>query len=334
MRLINYSNSMHTYKVKKKVNKIKTVQYILVILFLVLMSGFLFENISNSKISSLNKTKTRIATIDGNKIHYNIQGQGPFTVVLENDIAITSNEWNKVVKEGSKDFKFFTYDRAGYGKSEVTKGEISPEKQAKELHTILKKSGAKSPYIMVSHGYGSAITNEFLKLYKDEVGAVVLVNGYTKTMVDSKEFQKYSKNKVLGLKLQKSLSKLGVTRMVDKLNLLEYEKGFLYNLKDEEQTIYRNYRVSGELCNTYMGELKGLNNTSFLKEKELGNTPLMVITSKKREELEDQKSLLNISERSDINTLEEEDVFIPLERPDAVINGIKSVTKKLPKVNE
>ncbi|MEW8957473.1 alpha/beta fold hydrolase, partial [Clostridium sp.] len=136
MRLINYSNSMHTYKVKRKINKIKLIQYVLVILFLVLMSGFLFENISNSKIKALNKSKTRIATIDGAKIHYNIQGQGPFTVVLENDIATTSNEWNKVIKEGSKDFKFFTYDRAGYGKSEITNGEINPKKQAEELHTI------------------------------------------------------------------------------------------------------------------------------------------------------------------------------------------------------
>ncbi|MEW8957262.1 MAG: hypothetical protein AB2369_12100, partial [Clostridium sp.] len=187
---------------------------------------------------------------------------------------------------------------------------------------------------MVSHGYGSAVTNEFINLYKDEVGAVVLIDGYTETMVGSEEFEKYKKNKVMALKLQSTLSNVGITRFLDELNLLEYEEGFLNNLKEEEQTIYRNYRVSGDFCNTYIGELKGVNSTSFLKENALGDIPLMVITSKKGEELKEQEKLLNLSERSDINILEDENVFIPLERSDAVINGIKSVTKKLPKVNE
>lgn len=333
MKLINHSNSMHTYKVKRKINKFKLIEYIIVILFLSLITGFLYEAISNNKIVTSNKIKNKIVTINGSKIQYNTQGQGSFTVVLESDMGMTNQEWSKVLKAAPKDMRLFYYDRAGLGKSESTEKEVTPETEAKELYKILNKAGLNGPYILVGNGYGSLITQEFINLYKDDVGGVVFVDGYTNEDIQSNEFKKENKNQITKLKSQKLLSRIGITRAMDKFNIIKYPKGLLEGLSESDVELYRNYRVTGSFCETFLKERESLASLKVnnLSEGVLEDKPVFVITSRKGEQLERQKEFLKLSSKSEINSLEDNDILIPLEKPETIVNAIKSVSKKIPK---
>ncbi|WP_454055517.1 alpha/beta fold hydrolase [Clostridium sp. Marseille-Q7071] len=46
-----------------------------------------------------------------------------------------------------------------------------------EMHTALIESGEKSPYVLVGHSYASLQMIRFAQLYKDEVSALVLIDG-------------------------------------------------------------------------------------------------------------------------------------------------------------
>lgn len=333
MKLINHSNSMHTYKVKRKINKFKLIEYIIVILFLSLITGFLYEAISNNKIVTSHKTKTKIVTINESKIQYNVQGQGPFTVVLESDMGMTSQEWNKVLKAAPKDMKLFYYDRAGLGKSDSTEKQVTIETQAKELHTILNKAGLKGPYILVGSGYGSLITQEFINLYKDDVGGAVFIDGYTNEHIKSADFIKENKSQIIKLKSEKLLSRIGITRAMDKFNIIKYPKGLLKGLSESDIELYRNYRVTGSFCETFLKEREAVDSLKVnnLSEEVLEDKPVFVITSKKEEQLEMQKEFLKLSTKSEISSLDDSDIVITLDKSDSVVNAIKSVSKKIPK---
>lgn len=336
MKLLNQSNSLHTFKIKKKINKLKLFQIIFVLVFVLVMGGLILEAIIYSNINNKYKQKLRSTTIENSKIYFNTSslGNAEYTVVLENDIGMTSIEWKRFIKDAPKELRYFYYNRAGYGESETIKKDRTPENAAKELYEVLKKQGYKAPYILVGHGYGGLIMTSFAQNYSDEVGGLVLVDSYSEEELKSGELKKKINEKYI-VQFESIIGKIGVNRIIDSFGGIKYPKGLMENLTKEESAEFRNYRVSRDYCKAYGNELRDFSKSNLSSQNEglLKDKPLAIITSKGGDSLEYQKKLLNMSSKSELNRLEDT-TYVPIERPDAIYNGIKFIIKKMPKTIE
>lgn len=65
--------------------------------------------------------------ISSAKIAYKIHGKGQFTVIIEPALGSCSAEWWHIAEKLSDRYKVLVYERAGYGKSSVSKLPRTPE---------------------------------------------------------------------------------------------------------------------------------------------------------------------------------------------------------------
>jgi pimeloyl-ACP methyl ester carboxylesterase len=77
---------------------------------------------------------SNIAAVNGAKISYEIQGEGP-TLVLLNDGILDRRMWNDQVAAFSKDYKVIRYDFRGWGKSELPQ---QPFSHVDDLYQLLQ----------------------------------------------------------------------------------------------------------------------------------------------------------------------------------------------------
>jgi pimeloyl-ACP methyl ester carboxylesterase len=89
----------------------------------------------------------------------------------------TANDWAKVQPAVSSFARVCSYDRAGLGKSD--KAESKPQSVdeiVENLHTLLKVSGEKGPFILVGHSLGGIYVRAFVTRFPDEVAGLVFVD--------------------------------------------------------------------------------------------------------------------------------------------------------------
>ncbi len=73
-------------------------------------------------------------------------------------------------------FTSISYDRAGILWSERGQNPKSGEQMAKELHLMLEKANAPTPYILVGHSFGGTLVRFFVNQYPAEVAGILLVD--------------------------------------------------------------------------------------------------------------------------------------------------------------
>jgi pimeloyl-ACP methyl ester carboxylesterase len=115
----------------------------------------------------------------GRRLAYYCTGRsadgGP-TILLEagagNDAAI----WSKVQPALSASARVCSYDRAGYGRSDLDPGPRDAEHVLSDLRAALKAADIAPPYLLVGHSLGSYFMRQFATFYPDEVVGMVLVD--------------------------------------------------------------------------------------------------------------------------------------------------------------
>lgn len=163
--------------IKKKI--IKRKRNILAVILLVLILGFVYEQVGEHLDSNRFQPPGKIINVDGHNMHIFAEGKGNATVVFAAGWKIPCPyvDFYPLYNELSKHTRIAVYDRPGYGWSEKANTPRDIDVIAKEMHELLKKSGEKAPYILVGHSIGSLEVIRFAQLYKDEVKGVVLIDG-------------------------------------------------------------------------------------------------------------------------------------------------------------
>ncbi len=120
----------------------------------------------------------KLVDIGGFKLHINSTGKrnSKPTLVIEAGAGGHSEYYYWLAKGLQDSLRVVRYDRAGIGYSEQSDTPRDPETIARELHTLLKKTGESPPYILAGHSHGGHYIRIFKKLYPKEVAALVFLD--------------------------------------------------------------------------------------------------------------------------------------------------------------
>lgn len=110
------------------------------------------------------------------RLSIDCSGQGSPAVILDGGMGVPALGWLLVHPGVARFSRVCSYDRAGYGWSEVGPKPRTSLQIAKELKVLLDSSGEKGPYILVGHSFGGYNVRMFIALYPSDVAGIVLVD--------------------------------------------------------------------------------------------------------------------------------------------------------------
>lgn len=84
----------------------------------------------------------KVVQINGKNWHYQIMGEGHPTVIVDSGTGGTHLDWQLVQPEVAKFTRILTYDRAGYGWSDLSSEPRTAERVVGELRQLLSKPAA------------------------------------------------------------------------------------------------------------------------------------------------------------------------------------------------
>lgn len=122
--------------------------------------------------------------VGGHALQLRLQGRGSPTVVFESGAGLGLESWTRVQPKVARFASTIAYDRAGLGKSEPGPEPRDARRIAGELHTALRKVGARPPYILVGHSAGAFYIRLFADAYPEEVAGLVFVDPATEQIYD------------------------------------------------------------------------------------------------------------------------------------------------------
>ncbi|SHK65742.1 Pimeloyl-ACP methyl ester carboxylesterase [Clostridium cavendishii DSM 21758] len=340
MRFLPYSNSFHKIKIKKNIKPLDIVKTVAIVVAAIFLFGIGFQVIKDKVDNIKIKPRGKFVRIDGNKYYYNLTGSGDYTVVMDSSLGAGSYEWQKVRQGLNKNFncRVFTYDRAGYGFSDFTKGK-SVEDQARLLKMILKKAGIYNSIIFVGEEYGSLVATNYEKFYGDSVAGMVLVNPINEnSLSDGNLLKRYNADKTLR-SFQKKASYVGINEILDKMGKLKNPKGIDEFLTGEDKLEFNMLRRKTNYNNAYLQEVDNLNNYNCNSQKSglIKDKPLVLIVNEGNQK-EQQLALKDLLKQENVDkkifnieTLDNNTDITALENPDAIITAIKFVFNKCKK---
>ena len=126
----------------------------------------------------------KMIDVGGRELHCCIYGKDSPTVVLLSGFNAPQIYWNSVIPDLAERATVVTYDRPGYGKSQIGELPLHGEQTAKDLHILLEKLDIPKPYIIVGHSYGGSIARLYVSMYPEDIGGLVLEDSQHEEILD------------------------------------------------------------------------------------------------------------------------------------------------------
>jgi len=192
--------------------------------------------------------------VGGYKLHFNIlKGKGT-PILFEAGSNAWSSDWDTILPSIYKitGTTLITYDRAGFGKSELNTKDTTTlnhgiENGIKELEIALKKLGYDNDIISVCHSYGGFYSTLFTARHPNKVKYVVrldanLVEAYTDDNLQKYHSQKVYKSNGLGkyyetINFQNTVRLMRKTKFPFTVPVIDIIAGIPYHTKTKEQII-------------------------------------------------------------------------------------------------
>ena len=143
------------------------------LLLLLILSGLIFRAATPKP-----ELPGKLVDVGGFKLHVKTVGEqnDKPTLVIEGGAGTPSEFYYWFGELLQDSLRVVRYDRAGIGYSEPSTNDRDPETIAKELHTLLKNSGERPPYLLAGHSYGGHYIKVFAQLYPEEVAGLVFLD--------------------------------------------------------------------------------------------------------------------------------------------------------------
>lgn len=150
--------------------------YLIALLLILVVGGFLYENISEARDRRFNHFEGKRVDVDGREMHIDCTGDLSPTVILDSGLGDSYLSWRKVQPEIAKFARVCSYDRAGLGYSDPSSRPRTSKVIAEELHGLLQSANISPPYVLVGHSMGGYDVRVYTNMYPKEVVGMVLVD--------------------------------------------------------------------------------------------------------------------------------------------------------------
>lgn len=118
----------------------------------------------------------RMVDVGGYRLHIYCEGDGLPAVIFDSGTGGFSLEWTRVQKVLSRRTRVCSYDRAGYGWSDMGPLPRTSGRITRELHILLEKAEVTGPYILAGHSFGGYNAQLFARNYPEETAGLVLID--------------------------------------------------------------------------------------------------------------------------------------------------------------
>lgn len=118
----------------------------------------------------------KMVDVGGRRLHTRIYGQGTPAVVLLSGSRAPQTYWDPIVPAIAEKTTVVTYDRAGYGKSEMGSLGCDGIQSMKDLKALLESTHVPGPWLIVGHSLGGRLARLFAFLYPGDVAGLVLID--------------------------------------------------------------------------------------------------------------------------------------------------------------
>ena len=122
-------------------------------------------------------TEVLVTLPDGRRLRTVVAGdaEGPL-VVFEAGMSAPAASWVHTQREVSAYARTLSYDRAGYGGSDVDAADRTLDRIVEDLVALLDAQGETDPVVLVGHSWGGPILRVFSELHPERVAGLVFVD--------------------------------------------------------------------------------------------------------------------------------------------------------------
>jgi len=137
-------------------------------------------------INQIHHSKDTLIDIGDHKLHFVITKAGEPTILLEAGGGADASQWVEIQQKLAKETNatIISYDRAGYGKSELPNNSYDIKREAQDLNRCLNALGVHK-IILVGHSYGAFLNQAYQFMYPENIQVIILADPNNIAFVDS-----------------------------------------------------------------------------------------------------------------------------------------------------
>lgn len=120
--------------------------------------------------------ESRVAKIEGKKLHYLMAGQGP-TLILLHGYTQTSRMWRPLIDKLKEKFTVIAPDLPGIGDSDIPKNGCDMKTAAIRIHALAKSIGVTKARV-VGHDIGLMVAYAYAAQFPTEVEKLVVMDAF------------------------------------------------------------------------------------------------------------------------------------------------------------
>jgi len=139
---------------------------------------------SGQKVSTAAE-KSRYATLDGARIHYQSYGKGREALVLIHGWTCNLNYWRDQVPDFAKRNRVIALDLPGHGRSDKPELAYTMDLFARAVDAVMRDAKVERA-VLVGHSMGTPIARQFYRKYPEKTLAIVIVDGGLRPFGDKK----------------------------------------------------------------------------------------------------------------------------------------------------
>ena len=138
------------------------------------------------KVSEIHSAKDTLIDVGGYKLHFVVTKAGEPVILLEAGGGADASQWEEIQQRLANETNatIISYDRAGYGKSELPNTPYNIKNEIRDLHKCLQTLGVNK-IILVAHSYGAFLSQAYQFVYPESVREIILADPNNIIFVDS-----------------------------------------------------------------------------------------------------------------------------------------------------
>lgn len=119
---------------------------------------------------------TLVEIAPGRRLNLRCEGTGTPTMLLEAGAHADTTTWFRLQPLLATHYRVCSYDRAGYGFSDIGPMPRDLNADVSDLHALIHQAGLRTPLVLVGHSLGTNIVRRYAAAHASDVSGLVLID--------------------------------------------------------------------------------------------------------------------------------------------------------------